>query len=64
MRSLDKVTVQADRRLRGDTGSSLVEYALLVSLIALVCASALMYFQNETRDTLSKSSSAISFAGT
>lgn len=51
------------QRLTGDTGASLVEYALLVSLIALVCISALVYFQNETRGTLSRSSSAIANAG-
>jgi Flp pilus assembly pilin Flp len=44
---------------RGDRGASLVEYALLVALIALVAASALGYFQDETASTLSDASSAI-----
>lgn len=47
------------RRLGGDAGASLVEYALLVSLIAVVCISALTYFQQETSQSLSKSASAI-----
>jgi Flp pilus assembly pilin Flp len=47
------------RRLGGDEGASLVEYALLVSLIAVVCISALTYFQQETSQSLSKSASAI-----
>lgn len=46
-----------------DRGASLVEYALLVSLIALVCAGALKYFQEETASSLSRSSSSIAYAG-
>jgi Flp pilus assembly pilin Flp len=51
------------RRFGGDQGASLVEYALLVSLIAVVCISALTYFQQETSQSLSRSSSAIGNAG-
>lgn len=50
------------RRCAGDGGASLVEYALLVALIALVCVTALRYFQQETTNSLSKSSSAITAA--
>lgn len=51
------------RRFDGDGGASLVEYALLVALIALVCVSALTYFQKETANNLSRSASAINEAG-
>lgn len=47
------------RRFGGDQGASLVEYALLVSLIAVVCISALTYFQQETSQSLSRSASSI-----
>jgi len=42
-----------------ERGASLVEYALLVALIAVVCLASLTYFQKETSASLSKSSSAI-----
>jgi len=48
---------------RGERGAGLVEYALLVALIALVCATALGYFQDETANKLSEASSAIVGAG-
>lgn len=51
------------RRLSGDGGAGLVEYALLASLIAVVCISAVRYFQQETSNSLSRSSSAITNAG-
>jgi Flp pilus assembly pilin Flp len=47
------------RRLHGDQGASLVEYALLISLIALVCAGALNYFQQATTRSFSESASQI-----
>jgi Flp pilus assembly pilin Flp len=47
------------RRFSGDEGASLVEYALLVALIAVVCLASLTYFQHETQASLSKSASAI-----
>jgi Flp pilus assembly pilin Flp len=51
------------RRFGGDEGASLVEYALLVSLIAVVCISAITYFQQETSNSLSRSASSIGNAG-
>lgn len=51
---------RVQRRFSGDTGASLVEYALLIALIAVVCIASLTYFQKETSASLSKSSSAIS----
>jgi Flp pilus assembly pilin Flp len=51
------------RRFEGDGGASLMEYALLVSLIAVVALTAVQYFQSETTQSLSQSSSAIVSAG-
>lgn len=45
----------AVRRARSsDRAASLVEYALLVSLIAVVCFVAIMFFGNQTDDTFSR----------
>ena len=46
-----------------DRGATLVEYVLMVGLIALVCFVALGYFQDETRSSFSKSASAVAEAG-
>jgi len=56
-------TSRDQQRLTGDAGASLVEYALLVSLIALVCLSALVYFQKATTDKLSVAATSILNAG-
>jgi Flp pilus assembly pilin Flp len=47
-------------RVREDAGASLVEYALLVSLIALVTVSALRYFQGNVSSKLDCTASQIS----
>ena len=47
------------QRLQGDDGASLVEYALLVALIALVCLGALRMFQHNVSQSLSRSASSI-----
>jgi len=46
-----------------ERGASLVEYALLLSLIALVCFSAVAYFGTRTSARFSSSGSAIATAG-
>ena len=51
------------KRFTGDEGGSLVEYALLVSLIALVCFSAIVFFQKSTTNTLSKAAYSVGNAG-
>lgn len=51
------------RRVAGDEGASLVEYALLMALIALVCISAVTFFQDQTTNKLSSSASTIHEAG-
>lgn len=41
----------------GDRGAGLVEYALLVGLIAVVCVLAVTYFGAETSDSFSRTAS-------
>ena len=43
--------VAVDRRSRGDRAASLVEYALLVGLIAIVCFAAVGFLGEETSST-------------
>lgn len=52
-------TSRVPQRFTGDEGASLVEYALLLALLAVVCISALTYFQKETSQSLSRSGSSI-----
>jgi Flp pilus assembly pilin Flp len=63
MGSTDSTARKPKRRLVRDQGSSLVEYALLVSLIALVCIASLVYFQKSTATKLSTASNSIVTAG-
>lgn len=51
------------RRLQGEEGASLVEYALLLALIAVVCIGALQFFGGESGNSLKNSSSMITVAG-
>lgn len=52
----------AQRRERGERGASLVEYALLLALIAAVCIGALTFFGSSNGAGLNRSSSCISAA--
>ena len=47
----------------GERGASLVEYALLLALIAVVCIGALQYFGTESGNSISNSTSRIVDAG-
>ena len=47
-----------------DRGTGLVEYALMVSLIMLVCIAAVTYFQEATTSSFSRSGEQIQVAGT
>ncbi len=49
--------------LASERGASLVEYVLLVSLIALVCLAAMTYFGSESGNSLDSSKDAILGAG-
>lgn len=44
---------------RPERGASLVEYALLVALIAVACFIAVTYFGDETGDTFSRIGSSV-----
>ena len=46
-------------RRRRERGASLVEYALLVALIALVCIVAVTFFGTQTGDTFSRVGSSV-----
>ncbi|MCU1369487.1 MAG: hypothetical protein JWO77_681 [Ilumatobacteraceae bacterium] len=46
------------RRL-GERGAGLVEYALLMALVAVVCVAALVFFGGETNSNFTKSGSTI-----
>jgi len=62
-RVVDRIRGQLQAR-RGDRGASLVEYALLVSLIALVCVSSLRFFQAQVTSKIVCSASQINSATT
>lgn len=49
-------------RLRDERGAGLIEYTLLLALIALVCVGALTYIGGSNDDGLDRSSSCISAA--
>lgn len=51
--------VLARTRRRGERGASLVEYALLVALIAIVCIASVAFFGGETDDTFSRVASTV-----
>ncbi len=47
------------RRCHGDQGTNLVEYAMLISLILVVCLSAVSFFGNKATKKMSCASSAV-----
>jgi pilus assembly protein Flp/PilA len=49
----------ARARVAGDRGANLVEYAMLVALIAMVCIAAVSYFGGETDSRFSHTGSSI-----
>jgi Flp pilus assembly pilin Flp len=48
---------------RDNRGATLVEYALLLGLIALVCMSAVAFFGSATNTRMSRNASALQGAG-
>ena len=46
-------------RIKDERGASLVEYALLLALIVVVCIGAITLIGNTTNNTLSKTASAL-----
>ena len=51
------------RRLSGDEGASLVEYALLLALIAVVCIGAVTFLGSNLDSSMSRSGSLVEAAG-
>ena len=47
------------RRPRTDRGASLVEYALLVALIALVCVAAVSFFGQQTSSSFNSAATSL-----
>jgi Flp pilus assembly pilin Flp len=52
-----------DAARRGQRGASLIEYVLLLALIALVCVAALTYFGTNSKNSLGNSCHQIISAG-
>jgi Tfp pilus assembly protein PilX len=52
---------QGGRPSRRDRGASLVEYAMLMALIAIVCLSALVYFGGQSKNSVGHSKDCIDF---
>ncbi len=50
------------RRFHGDEGASLIEYALLLALIAVVCLGAVNFFGQRVNGSMSHSGSSIASA--
>jgi pilus assembly protein Flp/PilA len=49
----------AGKHRQKDRGASLVEYALLVSLIAIVCFAVVVFLGNQTGDSFSRTGDSI-----
>jgi Flp pilus assembly pilin Flp len=56
---VDETTGPETRRLDGDAGSNLVEYAMLLALIVVTCLSAMAFFGQSATGKMSCVSSAI-----
>ncbi|MGE0877796.1 MAG: Flp family type IVb pilin [Acidimicrobiia bacterium] len=56
------LTVRVVDRLRRDSGASLVEYALLLALIAMVCFAAVGFLGGKTSDGFSTFNSSFAAA--
>ena len=50
------------RRAADERGASLVEYALLVALIAMVCIGAVTFFGTSTGDSISRAGNSVGAA--
>jgi len=63
MRGLRGEAPDGESEASGERGASLIEYALLLALIAVVCIGALQYFGNESGNSINTSTSRIVDAG-
>jgi Flp pilus assembly pilin Flp len=51
------------RRTRGERAASLVEYVMMIALIAFVCITALSYFGSSNSGSVTSSANSIATAG-
>lgn len=56
---IDAAIRRAGGRTRTSRGASLVEYALLIALIALVCFVAVIYLGGATRESFSRTGASV-----
>ena len=59
MQQFDVLRTWLTARIKSDRGASLVEYALLVALIAVVCIIAIQILGQEANESFSSTGSAI-----
>lgn len=59
IRSIAQRTYSRLARIGDERGASLVEYALLVALIAVVCVVAVSFFGGETSNSFSRAASEV-----
>ena len=59
MLHFDVLKTWLQARIKTDRGASLVEYALLVALIAVVCIVAISFLASSASDTLSEAGTSI-----
>lgn len=57
--TIHQLLFRRGRRRGVDDGASLVEYALLVALIAIVCLAAVLFFGEETSNSFSSTADSI-----
>ena len=60
-RRFERLAVEGEERT--ERGASLVEYALLLVLVAMVCLAAVQFFGTSVSENLSRSTSSISTTG-
>ncbi len=63
MRNVITPWVRARINAKSELGASLVEYALLVALIAVVCIAAIGFLGNKAKDSFNETGSTIAGAG-
>ena len=62
--TVEPVPVHPRFARRGQLGASLIEYVLMIAMIAMVCIGALSYFGGSSENSVDHSSSCIVTAGT
>jgi pilus assembly protein Flp/PilA len=56
---MDDIVCETTKDVRDERGASLVEYALLLALIAVVCVASITAFGGATGNSLSRSASQV-----